>query len=109
MIEPEDATPDAETLSAVERLAQLHDVPEAPPDPEPPAVYREEYLVVQCFNPSHKRMNEQMVSDPKCGWCRGIGLVRIRRDHVPVVRRVNRDKWGPADSIVDQIGDLASP
>lgn len=66
------------------------------------------YLVVACFNPQHRRVNDQPANDPKCRWCKGLGLVRVRRDHVPVVRHTHHG-WDEAPTIVDQIGDLADP
>jgi hypothetical protein len=63
------------------------------------------YLVVQCFNAGHRRINDLLTADPKCPWCKGLGLVRVLRDHVPVVRQVEGG-WDSAPTIIDQIGDL---
>lgn len=64
------------------------------------------YLVVECFNPKHRRVNDLLATDTKCAWCHGTGIVRIRRDHVPVVRPKGGGEWVPVTNIVDQVADL---
>jgi len=83
--------------SIVDMVARLEGADEQPPT--------DVYLVVSCFNPQHRHVNDLLSPDPKCVWCKGLGLVRVLRDHVPVVRRVDTG-WESAPTIVDQIGDL---
>jgi len=65
----------------------------------------EVYLVVQCFNPGHRRVNDQPANDPKCQWCAGLGLVRVLRDHVPVVVRIGQT-WSRPTTLIEQLADL---
>lgn len=67
-----------------------------PPDP---------YVVVPCVNTKHRRVNDILIVDPNCATCLGLGLVRVLREHVPVVHR-HGDEWVRGDDAVSRLADL---
>jgi hypothetical protein len=83
--------------SVVDQLASLDERPT--PDP---------YIVVACVDRNHRRVNDLLVPDPGCRTCLGLGIVRVLREHVPVVHRKD-DKWERGDDAVSRLADLSGP
>lgn len=73
-----------------------------------PAAAHDPYVVVPCVSPSHRRINDILIVDPYCKTCLGLGIVRVMREHVPVVHRKGSD-WVRGDDIVSRLADLGGP
>jgi len=94
--------------SVVDVLARLANEPETtgmvaadPPAPDP-------YVVVPCVNPEHRRINDIIVPDLRCQTCLGLGIVRVLREHVPVVH-LREGKWARGVDVVSRLADLNGP
>lgn len=93
--EPGDAFPASAALLG-EKCKVVVVIEQPPPDP---------YVVVQCVNAKHRRINDILIVDPNCATCLGLGIVRVLREHVPVVHR-SGDEWVRGDDAVSRLADL---
>lgn len=87
--------------NVVDEIAKLDEPAQATAPPEP-------FVVVPCVSPRHRRINDILIVDPACGTCLGLGIVRVMREHIPVVHRRGSD-WVRGDDAVSRLADLDGP